>query len=99
MAGSGRHSLTNCLALYVKGQCLEIFASGFFHEPHWYADPDSAFYLIADPYSDPDPESQTNPDPCGSGFRSGSLSDVKATKKSKSLFFYMKICIHKVGKR
>ncbi len=37
------------------------------------ADPDPAFYLSVDPYPDPDPGSQTNADPCGSG----SLSDRK----------------------
>jgi hypothetical protein len=40
------------------------------------ADPDPAFYLNADPDPYPDPRSQTNADPCGSG----SWSDFKVTK-------------------
>jgi len=39
-----------------------------------HADPDPAFYLNADPDSNPD--SQTNANPCGSG----SWSDFKVTK-------------------
>jgi hypothetical protein len=33
-------------------------------DPHWFPDPDPAFYLKADPDPDSDPGRQTNADPC-----------------------------------
>ncbi len=59
------------------------FQTGSFEPVVWAAfgfnaDPDLAFYLNADPDTDPDPGSQTKADP--GGFRSGSWSDIWVTK-------------------
>ena len=57
-------------------------------DPHsFYADPDPAVFLNADPDPDPDPGGKMNADPCGSG--SGSTALVGRSQFCKISHIYL----------